>query len=280
MKVPERGEIDIVGRHGGRDIGGVTIKSSRELGLMRQAGRVVAQVKAELMGAIKFGVKTGELDRIAEERIRQLGATPSFKGYTGSGARPFPSTICVSLNDEIVHGIPGDRVIEQGDLVSVDIGAVVGGFHGDSAFTVVAGEPSDEAARLIDATREALKIGIVQAKAGGRVGDISAAVQAHAEGLGYSVVREYVGHGIGRALHEEPQVPNYGIAGRGPLLRESMTIAIEPMLNIGGYRTVRLDDGWTVSTEDGSLSAHFEDTIVITSNGAEVLTALNGGEGE
>ena len=258
----------------------MTIKSARELEFMRQAGRVVAEVKTELMKAIRPGVKTGELDRIAEERIRQLGATPSFKGYTGPGATPFPSTICVSLNDEIVHGIPGDRVIEEGDIVSVDVGAVVGGFHGDSAFTAVAGEPSDEASRLIDATREALEIGIARAKAGGRVGDISAAVQAHAEGLGYSVVREYVGHGIGRALHEEPQVPNYGIAGRGPLLRESMTIAVEPMLNVGACGTVRLDDGWTVSTEDGSLSAHFEDTIVITGRGAEVLTALNGGEGE
>ena len=280
MKVLERGEIEIGGKRGERDIGGVTIKSSRELEFMRQAGRVVAQVKADLMEAIKPGVKTSELDRIAEERIRQLGATPSFKGYAAAGATPFPSTICVSLNDEIVHGIPGDRVIDEGDIVSVDVGAVVGGFHGDSAFTMVAGEPSDEASRLIEATREALEAGIAQAKAGGRVGDISAAVQAHAEGLGYSVVREYVGHGIGRALHEEPQVPNYGIAGRGPLLRESMTIAIEPMLNVGGHGTVRLDDGWTVSTEDGSLSAHFEHTIVITRNGAEVLTALNGSEGE
>ena len=261
-------------------MGGVTIKSARELEFMRQAGRVVAQVKLDLMEAIKPGVKTAELDRIAEDRIRQLGATPSFKGYTAAGATPFPSTICASLNDEIVHGIPGDRVIEEGDIVSVDVGAVVGGFHGDSAFTMVAGEPSDEASRLIEATREALEVGIAQAKAGGRVGDISAAVQAHAERLGYSVVREYVGHGIGRALHEEPQVPNYGIAGRGPLLRESMTIAVEPMLNVGGHGTVRLDDGWTVSTEDGSLSAHFEDTIVITRNGAEVLTTLTGGEGE
>ena len=243
---------------------------------MRQAGKVVAQTKARLKDAIRPGVSTLELDRIAEEEIRAMGATPSFKGYTGMASTPFPGTICVSVNEEIVHGIPGDRVLREGDIVSVDVGAIVGGFHGDSAFTVGVGETSEEARRLIDATKEALAVGIVEAKAGARVGDISAAVQYYAEGLGYSVVRQYVGHGIGRSLHEEPQVPNYGKPGLGPELRKGVTIAIEPMLNVGGWETLQLDDDWTVVTADGKLSAHFEDTVAITENGAEVLTTLDG----
>lgn len=241
---------------------------------MRQAGRVVAHSKARLMETICPGITTHELDRIAEEEIRRAGAKPSFKGYTGGGSTPFPATICVSLNDEIVHGIPGSRVLGEGDIVSIDVGAIVGGFHGDSAFTVGVGQISEDAQRLIDATRDALSRGIAQARAGARVGEISAEVQSYAEGLGYSVVRQYVGHGIGRALHEEPQVPNYGVPGRGPLLRQGMTIAIEPMLNIGGWETVQLDDGWTVVTADRSLSAHFEDTVAITVDGAEVLTSF------
>jgi len=253
---------------------GITIKSDRELAYMRQAGRVVALTKAKLADAIRPGVTTAELDRLAEREIRQLGATPSFKGYTGGGATPFPATICVSLNQEIVHGIPGDRVLRGGDIVSIDIGAVVGGFHGDSAFTIGVGDISDDAQRLVDATRESLQRGIAHAKAGARVGDISAAVQGYAEPLGYGVVRQYVGHGIGRALHEDPQVPNYGTSGRGPVLREGMTLAIEPMLNAGGWEAVQLDDGWTVVTADGELSAHFEETIAITENGADVLTDL------
>jgi len=243
---------------------------------MRQAGRVVANTKARLLESVAPGVTTRELDRIAEEEITRQGALPSFKGYAAGGPIPFPATICVSLNHEIVHGIPGDRVLQKGEILSVDIGAFLGGFHGDAAFTVGVGDISEECRRLIDATREALSRGIAEAKAGRRIGDISAAVQGYAESLGYSVVRQYVGHGIGRALHEAPQVPNYGIAGRGPLLREGMTIAIEPMLNVGGWETTQLDDGWTVVTADGSLSAHFEDTIAIGKNGAEVLTALDG----
>jgi methionyl aminopeptidase len=180
----------------------------------------------------------------------------------------------VSLNHEIVHGIPGDRVLREGDIVSVDVGAIVEGFHGDSAFTMGVGEVSEEAQRLIEATREALRRGIARAMPGARVGDISDAIQVHSEALGYSVVRQYVGHGIGRALHEEPQVPNYGAPGRGPLLRKGMVIAIEPMLNIGGWETLQLDDGWTVITADRSLSAHFEDTVAITEDGPEVLTYL------
>ena len=251
---------------------GVTIKSARELDLMRQAGRVVAEAKAKVAEAIRPGITTGELDRLAEAEIRRLGAIPSFKGYPGSDS-PFPATICVSLNSEIVHGIPGGRVIRDGDIVSVDIGAIVGGLHGDSAFTVGVGQVSPAGQRLIDATRESLAAGIEQVKVGSRVGDISAAIQGYAESRGYSVVRQYVGHGIGYDMHEDPQVPNYGEKGRGPLLREGMAIAIEPMLNIGDWETRQLKDGWTVVTADGSLSAHFEDTVALTKNGPEVLTS-------
>ena len=268
----EKGELKTnlnAGNHNG-----ITIKSNRELAHMREAGRVVARAKVALMEAIRPGVTTAELDRLAEKQIRDMGATPSFKGYTAGGATPFPATICASVNEEIVHGIPGNRVLEEGDLVSVDVGAMVNGFHGDSAFTVGVGEISDEARRLLETTRESLETGISCAKAGGRVGDISAAVQEYAESRGYGVVRQYVGHGIGRALHEEPQVPNYGRAGRGPALRAGMTLAIEPMLNMGTWETVQRSDGWTVATADGELSAHFEDTIAITHNGSEVLTAV------
>ena len=253
---------------------GITIKSDRELAHMREAGRVVARTKVRLMEAIRPGVTTAELDRLAEKQIRDMGATPSFKGYTAGGPTPFPATICASINEEIVHGIPGGRVLREGEVVSVDVGAMVNGFHGDSAFTVGVGEISDEARRLVDTTKESLEAGISRAKAGGRVGDISAAVQQYAESRGYGVVRQYVGHGIGRALHEDPQVPNYGKAGRGPALRPGMTLAIEPMLNLGTWETMQLGDGWTVVTADGELSAHFEDTIAITQNGSEVLTAV------
>ena len=253
---------------------GITIKSNRELAHMREAGKVVAQTKVKLMDAIRPGVTTAELDRLAEKQIRDMGATPSFKGYTAGGPTPFPATICVSINEEIVHGIPGGRVLREGDVVSVDVGATANGFHADSAFTVGVGAISDEARCLVETTRESLETGISRARAGGRVGDISAAVQQYAESRGYGVVRQYVGHGIGRALHEDPQVPNYGKAGRGPTLRAGMTLAIEPMLNLGTWETIQLGDGWTVATADGELSAHFEDTIAITQNGSEVLTAV------
>ena len=254
---------------------GITIKSPKELELMRLAGQVVAQAKAVLMDAIGPGVSTRELDNLAETEIRRAGATPSFKGYLGAGAVPFPATICASLNEEIVHGIPSDRVLRDGDILSVDVGAILEGFHGDSAFTVGVGDITEEATKLIDATRESLNRGIMEARAGNRISDISAAVQGYAEGLGYSVVRQYVGHGIGRAMHEEPQVPNY-VSSPGPLLREGMTIAIEPMLNVGGWEALQLEDGWTVVTADGTLSAHFEDTVAVTVQGAEVLTSPNG----
>ncbi len=241
---------------------------------MREAGRIVARVKEKIAEATAPGVTTAELDRVAEREIRRNGAVPSFKGYKAGGHIPFPASICASLNEEIVHGIPSGRVLEEGDVLSVDVGAIYRGFHGDSAFTVGVGEIDEEAEQLIEATRESLRMGIEQARAGARVGDISAAVQRYAEPLGYGVVRQYVGHGIGRAMHESPEVPNYGEPGKGPLLREGMALAIEPMLNLGTWETVQGDDGWTVVTADGSLSAHFEDTIAITKDGPEVLTAL------
>lgn len=246
---------------------GITIKSSRELDHMREAGRIVGLAKAVLADAVRPGITTSELDIVAEHEIRRCGADPSFKGLYG-----FPATICVSINEQVVHGIPSTRRLNEGDIVSLDVGAIVNGFHADSAFTVGVGQIADEATRLIEATKESLRLGIEVVQEGARVGDISAAVQGYAESLGYGVVRQYVGHGIGRALHEEPQVPNYGIAGRGPLLRKGMAIAIEPMLNIGTWETSVLDDDWTVITADGSLSAHFEDTITITANGHELLT--------
>lgn len=236
---------------------------------MSQAGNVVAQTKAKLAESVHPGMTTQELDKIAELNINKLGATPSFKGYLG-----FPATICVSINEQIVHGIPSDRVIKKGDIVSIDVGAIVHGFHSDSAFTIGIGEISSKAQNLIESTKEALKRGIEQAQEGARIGDVSSAIQNYAENLGYGVVRQYVGHGIGRALHEDPQVPNYGLPGRGPVLKTGMAIAIEPMLNIGGAGTIQLEDGWTVVTADGTLSAHFEDTIAITNDGTVVLTEI------
>ena len=247
---------------------GITIKSTRELDYMREAGRVASLTKVVLKGAIRPGVTSRELDALAEREIRSLGAVPSFKGLYG-----FPATICTSFNEEIVHGIPSKRRLEEGDILSIDLGAVVGGFHSDTAFTVGVGSIDEDSRRLIEATEESLRLAVEQTEAGRRVGDIGAAVQTYAEGLGYGVVRQYVGHGIGRALHEDPNVPNYGTPGRGAQLRVGMTVAIEPMLNIGTWDTRVLDDGWTVVTADGSRSAHFEDTVAVTENGPEVLTA-------
>lgn len=251
---------------------GITIKSPRELDLMREAGKVVASAKQAVKDAIRPGVTSMEMDAVAEEVIRKHGAIPSFKGYKPTPSKPFPATICFSFNEEIVHGIPGNRKIKTGDIVSVDFGAIVEGFHGDSAFTIAVGEVSEETERLISATKIALEKGISEAKEGARLTDISHAVQSYAESEGFSVVREYVGHGIGRSLHEEPQVPNYGKPGRGPKLKVGMTLAIEPMLNVGTWQTKALDDGWTVVTADGELSAHYEHTIAVTENGPEILT--------
>ena len=247
---------------------GITIKSAREISNMREAGQVVASVIALLRKAVHPGVKTKELDLVAAQEIKRLGAKPAFLGYHG-----FPATICVSVNEEIVHGIPGSRVVKDGDLVKLDVGAIVDGLFGDAAVTVAAGTPAPGAAELMAVGEQSLVKGIEEVRPGARIGDIGFAVQKYAESHGYSVVREYVGHGIGRALHEEPQVPNYGVQGRGLQLREGMVLAIEPMVNIGTWQTRVLSDQWTVVTEDGSLSAHFEHTVFVGSNGPEVLTA-------
>lgn len=252
--------------------GGIIIKSPKEIRLMREAGGVVAAAMDLLVSSIYPGMKTRELDAIASREIKRLGAKPSFKGYRG-----FPANICVSVNEELVHGIPGDRILREGDIVSLDLGAIVDGYHGDAAVTVGVGKVAPEADRLIEVTRLSLELAIKQAKVGNRVGDISSAVQQFGEAQGYGVVREYVGHGIGRALHEEPSIPNVGEPGKGPLLRPGMTIAIEPMLNLGTWQTRALEDGWTVVTADGALSAHFEHTLAVTEDGPQVLTSLGGG---
>ena len=252
---------------------GITVKSSREMDLMRQAGRIIAEAKLAVRNALAPGVTSLEMDALAEEIIKKRGAIPSFKGYQPSPHMPpFPATICFSFNEEIVHGIPSDRKMQEGDIVSIDFGAIVEGYHGDSAFTAGVGLISDKAQRLIEATSDSLEFGIKMALNGNRLTDISNAIQMFAESEGFSVVREYVGHGIGRNLHEDPQIPNYGSPGRGPLLREGMVLAIEPMLNIGSWKTKVMPDGWTVVTSDGELSAHSEHTVAITSEGPEVLT--------
>ncbi|MBI4188147.1 MAG: type I methionyl aminopeptidase [Chloroflexi bacterium] len=236
---------------------------------MRQAGRIVAMVLEILKTKVKPGMRTGELDVIAAKELKKLGAKPSFKGYHG-----YPANLCVSVNDEIVHGIPGKRVLKDGDIVSIDFGAIYSGFQGDAAVTVGVGKISLEARKLIETTEGALKAGIKAGHAGGRMGDISAAIQDYAESRGYSVVREYTGHGIGREMHEEPQIPNYGLPGEGPVLRKGMVFALEPMVNVGDWRTRVGDDHWVVLTVDGSLSAHFEHTVAVTNGKLEVLTAV------
>ncbi len=250
---------------------GIIIKSETEIALMRQAGRIVATVLAILSQRLRPGMRTKELDVIAAREVERLGAKPSFKGYRG-----FPANLCVSVNDEIVHGIPGERILGEGDIVSLDLGASFRGFQGDAAITVGVGEVEPEAKRLMETTEGALKAGMAVAHAGANLGDISAAIQSYAESRGYSVVREYTGHGIGREMHEEPQIPNFGSPGTGPRLEKGMALALEPMVNAGDWRTRVGDDHWTVLTADGSLSAHFEHTIVITDGEAEVLTSREG----
>ncbi len=249
--------------------GGITIKSERELEAMRRAGSIVAETIAALKKAAQPGTTTAHLGRIANREIRKRGAVPTFKGYRG-----FPGTICASVNEEIVHGIPGSRILEDGDLLKVDVGATIDGFIGDSAVTIAVGNISEEAAQLMEVTEQALHEGIAAAVDGARTGDIGHAVEQYAVSRGYSIVTEYVGHGIGRFLHEDPSVPNYGPPGRGARLRENMTIAIEPMVNIGGWQTRLLPDRWTVVTADGSLSSHFEHTIAINKGKAEILTQI------
>lgn len=244
-------------------------KSNRELALMREAGRIVAITHAQLEDRIRPGVTTAELDALAHETVTRLGATPAFLGYRG-----FPASLCIAINEEVVHGIPGPRVLEEGDIVSMDFGAIYRGYHGDTAVTVGVGNISEQAQELIDTTRGALEAGIARARNGSYLGDISWAIQTYAESRGFSVVRQYVGHGIGRNMHEDPQIPNYGQRGRGIRLKPGMTFALEPMVNVGTYLTQVLEDDWTVVTDDGELSAHFEHTIAITDGEPEILTRV------
>jgi len=246
----------------------VILKSLQEIEKIRKAGLVVADVLRELRQLIKPGVSTVELDTFAEKIIYAAGAKPAFKGYRG-----YPRTLCTSVNEQVIHGIPSkDVILKAGDLLSIDVGAVVDGFYGDAAVTVPVGTIRPEAERLMRVTEEALTLGIAEAKPGNRLYDISSAIQRHVETNGFSVVREFVGHGIGRSLHEDPQVPNFGERGRGPRLQSGMVLAIEPMVNAGKSKTVVLEDQWTAVTADGSLSAHFEHTIAILDDGPKVLT--------
>lgn len=245
----------------------VLIKRPEQIRLMREAGKIVAEVLLTLQELVRPGITTAELDRVAERIIRRHGAVPSFKGYRG-----FPASICVSVNDEVVHGIPGPRVLEEGDIVAIDVGARYRGYHGDATITVPVGSISPEAERLLTVCREALDIGIAHARAGAHLTDISHAIQCHVEAHGFSVVRNLYGHGIGRALHEEPMLPHYGPPGQGPILRPGMVLTIEPMIAAGSPATRVLADHWTIVTVDGSLSAQFEHTVAITENGPEILT--------
>jgi methionyl aminopeptidase len=251
----------------------VTLKSPREIDLMRRSGKITSRVLTELMKAARPGLATSELDRLAEHGIRQGGGIPTFKGYNG-----FPGSICASVNAEVVHGIPGSRVLREGDLLSIDIGTTLDGYVSDSAVTVPVGAVSDAAQRLLEVTQECLTIGIAPMQNGKRLGDIGAAVQEHAERHGYGVVRELVGHGVGREMHEEPQVPNYGKPGTGMELRPGLVLAIEPMITQGRPGIRILDDGWTVVTADGKLAAHFEHTIAVTDDGPKILTLRDYGE--
>lgn len=248
----------------------IILKTPDEIAVMAKASRVVAEVLEVLRDAVKPGITTDELDRLAESEIRSRGAVPAFKGY-----RNYPKTLCASVNEQVVHGIPSKRILKEGDIIGLDLGAIVGGFYGDSAITVAVGPVEEKTADLVRVTREALAYGIEKAVVGNRLSDISHAVQRHVEAAGYAVVTEFVGHGIGRQLHEEPQVPNYGKAGQGPRLQPGMVLAIEPMVNMGGAAVRVLEDRWTAVTVDGSLSAHFEHTIAIQPSGpARILSCV------
>ena len=245
----------------------ITIKSAREIEAMRLAGKITAAARAYAGEMVKPGVTTQEIDRAVQQFIRKHGATPSFLNYNG-----YPASCCISVNDEIIHGIPGKRVLKEGDIVSVDVGAYIGGYHGDCAATYACGKITDEAQRLIDVTRESFFEGLRYAREGYRLSDISAAVQEYVEKNGFSVVREYVGHGIGRNMHEAPEIPNYGTPGHGPRLLRGMTIAVEPMVNAGSAAIRQMADGWTVKTHDGKNAAHYENTILITAGDPQLLT--------
>ncbi|HET6459222.1 MAG TPA: type I methionyl aminopeptidase [Syntrophales bacterium] len=248
----------------------IVLKLPEEIEKMRASNHIVAEILNTLREKVKPGVTTSELDVCSEELVRKRGAVPAFKGYMG-----YPNSLCISVNSEVVHGIPSNRVLDAGDIVSLDFGVYYKGYYGDAAITVPVGDISEEAARLIRVTEQGLYNGIKEARAGKRLGDISAAVQICVENAGFSVVRDFVGHGIGKKLHEEPQIPNYGIKGRGIELKTGMVLAIEPMVNEGTYRVKVTDNGWTVVTEDGKLSAHFEHSVAITKNGPEILSRMN-----
>lgn len=247
----------------------IIIKNNNEIDLMRSAGKIVAETLSIVEEKVRPGITTAELDRIAEEFITKHGARPSFKGLYG-----FPASLCISVNEQVVHGIPGGYVLKDGDIISVDCGAYLNGFHGDAARTFAVGNISEEAKKLIDVTKESFFKGIEYAKVGNRLTDISHEIQSYVEAAGFSVVRDFVGHGIGRVVHEDPNIPNYGPPGRGAKLKEGMTLAIEPMVNVGNYKVKTLSDNWTVVTSDGSLSAHYENTIVILPDGPEILTLI------
>lgn len=245
----------------------ITLKSEKEIALMRRAGKITAAARALARDMVKPGVTTQQIDKAVFQFIKSQGAVPSFLNYHG-----YPGSACISVNDEVIHGIPGKRVLKEGDIVSVDVGAYIGGFHGDCAGTYPCGQVSDEAMDLIRVTQQSFFEGIRYAREGHRLGDISAAIQSYVESHGYSIVREYVGHGIGRTLHEAPEVPNFGTAGRGTRLLRGMTLAVEPMVNAGGAAILNMADGWTVKTADGKYSAHYENTILITDGEPELLT--------
>ena len=245
----------------------ISIKSPREIELLRVAGEITGSTHNYLKPYIKAGITTKELDRLAEEYIRSRGATPSFKGYDG-----FPGTVCASINEEVVHGIPSNRKLKEGDIITLDIGACYKGYHGDSAWTYAVGKITDEKKKLMEVTKESLFKGLEQVKAGNRIGDIGHAVQEYAEGFGFGVVRELVGHGVGTDVHEEPDVPNYGKAHTGPILKEGMVIAVEPMITAGTREIFILDDDWTIITQDEKPAAHFEHTVLVTKDGYEILT--------
>jgi methionyl aminopeptidase len=248
----------------------IIIKSQSEIKKIAVACRIVAEILEGLKSFVKTGISTADIEAYVDREINKRGATPAFKGYRG-----YPSSVCISVNEQVVHGIPSRARLKNGDIVSIDLGVILDGFYGDAALTIPVGDISPDASRLIMVTEEAFYKGIEKAVAGNRVSDISAAIQYHVESNGFSVVRAFVGHGIGRSLHEEPQVPNFGKPGQGPRLKEGMTMAVEPMVNAGGSDIKILDDGWTAITADGSLSAHYEHTVAITKNGAEILTKLS-----
>ncbi len=247
---------------------GIILKEDWEIEILRKANSIVARVLQILKEQLAEGISTHDLDQLAESEIKKSGGIPAFKGYKG-----YPATLCISINDEVVHGIPRkDRLLRQGDLVSMDVGVIYEGYVGDAALTATVGSPSEEAARLMAVTEEALLKGITQARPKNRLGDISHAIQRHVEGAGYSVVKQFVGHGVGKALHEPPEIPNFGRRGRGPVLKPGMVLAIEPMVNAGSHDVKILEDGWTAVTVDGSLSAHFEHSVAVTKKGPVILS--------